>query len=150
MRVVDRDTLIELIVNKKDFSNVDTSKVEIMRYMFRESKIKVLPKNFNFSNVTDIIHMFLKSELSEKGYNELLINLSNQRLNPGLELNVESLELKIISKKALLSKERLINKYKWRIIDDGENIPKRIYKDINKTNQLSDQKIDNIDILNLF
>ena len=175
MKVVDREELKKMIDNNEDISKVDTSQitnmcdlfnsskitklpsnfntinVRNMGYMFYKSKITSLPANFNFINVTKIDNMFQDSNLSEEGYNKLLITLSKQRLNKGLELDISDLRLKITSKKSLLAKNRLIEKYNWEISDDGENIQKKIYKEINEKS-LNKKKENNIDVetLNLF
>ena len=149
MKVVNRNELIKMIKNNEDISSVDTSKVTDMNELFWDSQMTELPDSFNISKVRDMTHMFQDSKLSEKGYNKLLINLNKQKLNPNLKLDVSDLGLKIISKKSLLAKKRLINKYNWEIIDDGDNIQskKENFKDIN-IKKLS-EKI-NIEDFNLF
>ena len=90
--------------------NFNTLNIKDMRGMFYKSIIKELPNNLNFTNATNIKGIFLESKLSEKGYNQLLINLNKQKLNPDLELDVKDLGLKVISKKSLLAKTSIKEK----------------------------------------
>ena len=73
MKVVDRDTLKEMIENNEDISNVDTSEITDMSGIFSFSSITSLPENFNTSNVTDMSHMF--SIVRSRNYQLILIRI---------------------------------------------------------------------------